>query len=258
MSAREAALALTLAMAGTARAAVAGDIAAPAHRTPPPAIRRGETPPATLHLAWLDPSGAAGGVAEMARSEVRSILGEAGLQIVWRRASTGELARPGEVLVILLARRLADGPSGHPILGSTPPGRRRHPHVWIHVVSERAVMGLESPAIIEELAPGSRRRLGVALGRVMAHEVVHAVAPSVVHGTALMSETLTRGDLDAIRISLDPAAAVAVRDAALGLSGSPRADDVTLAAVGLESAPEPGRLLAAGGAAMSPRQALDQ
>jgi hypothetical protein len=209
----------TVAAAFVARSLTAGDVVLPPRRAPlpgPPSSK--QAAPVVLRLAWLDVSDITRGVDHIARSEARSILKKTGLEVVWRRGGAGELARPGEVRVILLRRSLFDGRSGHPVLGSTPPGARQYPNVWIHVGSVRAALGLRSDSPANELRPRARRDLGVALGRVVAHEVVHAVVPSVEHHGELMSETLTRSDLAGPRLRLAPGVALAVRAAVLGLS----------------------------------------
>ena len=41
------------------------------------------------------------------------------------------------------------------------------------------------------MVAAASRDLSLALGRVVAHELVHALAPSVPHGTGLMSASLS-------------------------------------------------------------------
>jgi hypothetical protein len=219
VSAGRGAVLWTVAAVFVARSLAAGEVALPPRRAPlPQPLSSKQAAAHVFRLAWLDVSDITRGVDDIARSETRSILKETGLDVVWRRGRAGELARPGEVRVILLQRSLFDGRSAHPVLGSTPPGARQCPNVWIHVGSVQAALGLRSDLSAKELRPRARRDLGVALGRVVAHEVVHAVAPSVEHEGELMSETLTRGELTRARLSLAPATAVAVRAAVLGLS----------------------------------------
>lgn len=219
MSAGRGAVMGAVAAAFVARSLAAGDVALPPRRAPlPQPPSSNQAAPAAFRLAWLDVSDTTRGVDDIARSEVRSILKKTGLDVVWRRGEANELARPGEIRVILLQRSLLDGRSTHPVLGSTPPGVRQHPHVWIHVGSVRAALGLRSGPPANELRPRARRDLGVALGRVVAHEIVHAVAPSVEHEGELMSATLTRRDLTGPRLSLAPGTALAVRAAVLGVS----------------------------------------
>ena len=192
-------------------------------------------PPALL-LTWLDVSGVTGGVDGVARSEVRSILSEAGLEVAWRRGRGGEEARPGEIQIILVDRLRVDRVSGRPVLGATPSRLREHPFVWIHVRSVRAALGLAGGSSAHDLPVGARRNLGVALGRVIAHEVVHALAPALRHGRALMSESLKWDHLTGPRLSVEPEVALSVRTALQGLAGPTALDAGVLAAEG----PSPG------------------
>ncbi len=64
----------------------------------------------------------------------------------------------------------------------------------------------------------------------MAHELVHALAPSVPHGTGLMSAKLTRRQLNASTLPIDPEVGLAVRAALRGEPSLPPADTDVLAA----------------------------
>ena len=68
--------------------------------------------------------------------------------------------------------------------------------------------------------PGSQsRRLGVALGRVLAHELVHTIAPECPHTTnGLMAERLSRRMLTAPGIGFDALATRHLRLAAGGMA----------------------------------------
>jgi len=70
--------------------------------------------------------------------------------------------------------------------------------------------------------PGSQsRRLGVALGRVLAHELVHTIAPECPHTRhGLMAERLSRRMLTAPGIGFDALATRHLRHAAAGM-GAP-------------------------------------
>jgi hypothetical protein len=163
----------------------------------------------------MDPAGVALGVEGLARDEARTLLGRMGVSVAWRRGKAGEACRAGEVRVILLDRAAQRG-SGVPILGATPEHFEAAPLVWIHLPNVRGALGLspEGPAVATDF--GSLRILGIALGRVVAHELVHALAPSVSHGTGLMSMALTRRQLTAPTLSFDPEVGVAVRAALRG------------------------------------------
>ena len=181
-----------------------------------------------LRLVWMDPTGAAVGVEGAARDEARSLLRRMGATVSWRRGDAGELARPGEVRVILLDRT-ADS-SGRPVLGATPPRFDVAPFVWVHVPNVRAVIGLAVRGPAFTMPPLASRDLAFALGRVVAHELVHALAPSVPHGTGLMSAALTRRHLTAPSIPFDAAVGLALQAALRGDPLGPSPDAGVLAA----------------------------
>jgi hypothetical protein len=185
--------------------------------------------PFAVPLVWMDPTRAAGGVDGIARDEARALLKRMDVSATWRIGEPGEVARPGEVCVILLDRAAARS-SGEPILGSTPPHFDGPPFVWVHVPNVRATVGLgpEGSAAIVELS--AERAFGVALGRVIAHELVHVMAPSAPHGKGLMSEMLTRYQLTEARLDVEPAVKMAVRAALRGEPGPPPAGTGVLAA----------------------------
>jgi hypothetical protein len=152
----------------------------------------GEEPsPLPLRLTWLDVEGVAVGVDGVARSECRSVLEKAGLEVKWRRGAGGEEARPGEVRVLLVDHFVVEPNQHVSIMGATPAQPRLHPVVWIHVGSVRASLGFPPDFPIADLPLRLRRDIGVALGRVVAHEIVHVLAPRLPHGSGLMSPTLT-------------------------------------------------------------------
>jgi hypothetical protein len=150
-----------------------------------------------------------------------------GATVTWRRGDAGELARPGEVRVILLDRTAAK--SGRPVLGATPPGFDVAPFAWIHVPSVRAVIGLDPRGSAFTMAPPASRALAIAPGRVAAHEVVHALAPSVPHGTGLMSALLTYRQLTAPSIPFETEVGLAVQAALRGDPLGPSPDTGVLA-----------------------------
>jgi hypothetical protein len=80
----------------------------------------------------------------------------------------------------------------------------------------RAALGISRTRSVVALTPVERRLLAVALGRVIAHEVVHARVPSLHHGTGLMSRILTRRQLTAESIPFEPEVAFALQAALRG------------------------------------------
>jgi hypothetical protein len=170
---------------------------------------------AVLRLVWFDPTDIASGTEPMARAEAAAVLTRMGATVSWRRSSSPEVIANGEVWVTLLDA----GPqtdSASRVLGATRQGASVASVVWIRVPNVRAALGISRNRSVEALTPIERYRLAVALGRVVAHEVVHARVPSVPHGTGLMSGTITRRQLTAPSISFEPEVAFALQAALRG------------------------------------------
>jgi hypothetical protein len=196
------------------------------HVTPPAGTVAGAPPAAglavateplpTLRLAWVDPASAAALGGASARDEAARVFKTMGIPTSWRRAEAREAARAGEVRVILLNRGALN--ENHAIvLGATPSHFEDAPLVWIHVPGVLDALGLagRGPAA---LGPRDVYCLGIALGRVIAHELVHALAPGLPHGRGLMASRLTRADLLASSMPAAPDVGRAVRGA---LAGAP-------------------------------------
>jgi hypothetical protein len=189
----------------------------------------------SLSLVWIDPAGVASALGAVARDEAASLLRGMGASVSWRRQEAGEEARPREVRVILLDRPAGRG-ARTSVLGATPPRFDGAPFVWIHVPGVRTAIGLppSGPALMPDAA--AAHALAVALGRVVVHEVIHAVAPAVPHGKGLMSATLSRKHLTAASIPVEADVVVAVRASLRGDPFLPRAgDEALVAASGAET-----------------------
>ena len=216
------------ALASTVAAVAAAGEVGPVHlegalgsRVPPPTAAPLASP-SVLRLVWLDPAGVGVGAEPAARDEIRSLLVKMGATVSWRHGHAGEPDRPGEVRVILLDRAAAN--SGKAILGATPSRFEIAPFVWVHVPSVCAVIGLDPRRSGFGMPLPESRVLAIALGRVVAHELVHALAPSVPHGTGLMSAELTRRQLTASSIPFDAEVGMAVQAALRGDPFGPRPD----------------------------------
>jgi hypothetical protein len=121
----------------------------------------------------------------------------------------------GEVWVTLLGPgpQLASGPV---VLGATGDVRSPSSVVWVRVPNVRAALGLLRSRAVLSLSPPERRQLAVAIGRVIAHEVVHARVPALPHSTGLMSGTLNRQQLTGGSIPIETEVALALQAALRG------------------------------------------
>jgi len=205
----------------------AARVAAPSGAPAPTPAVAAATPVA--RLVWLDPTGTAFGTETVARPEVARLLHEMGVAASWRRGDPHEVARPEELRVIFLDRTTQREPDA-PVLGATPASFQAERFVWVHVPSVRASAGIQSARGGPALDLYTSHRLGIALARVIAHEVVHALAPSLPHGSGLMSARLSQAMLTGANLHVDPGVGLAVRAALLGAVPATRAGGEILAA----------------------------
>jgi len=200
----------------------------PRARAAVPALASPSDPGAlpAARLVWLDPSGITDGIAAIAKPEVVSLMRSMGVAVTWRRGDVHELARPGELRVILL-NRPGTRDKGTSVLGATPAQTDGELHVWVHVPSVAQAIGIERLHADATLDPRSAHCLGIGLARVIAHEVVHAIAPELPHGAGLMSARLDRRMLISSSIPVDPEVSLALR-AALRMARRAAAPDAAL------------------------------
>lgn len=172
--------------------------AADVSRSAPPPPAAGFQAPAPVTLVWFDVQDQLpkGGFAEMA-SEVHSIFGEIGVEVGWRAARPGDSYGDGsarEIAAIALAEDPSAARRAIPILGLVVRDQQPTRAFWTFVGNLKRALGIDAHAGYE-LSPGEATLLARALGRVVAHEVVHAVAPDHPHGAGLMNHSLSRAML---------------------------------------------------------------
>lgn len=201
-------------LAATPAATRAPSPPAPAPPPAPPSNSAGSAN-ATLELVPLDRFGFAREFLAEIGAELQAILHDIGADVRWRMATPEEPA-PRQ----LIQTRVAQPPAFVEIVisGSPPaawdakddamgrvipvPGERRH--VIMFPIGVLRVLRLE-PA--NGLAPPDRyeRRVATAMARVIAHELVHVVAPDHPHtDTGLMRGNLSRRSLLGADMTLDP------------------------------------------------------
>jgi hypothetical protein len=157
----------------------------------------------SVNLVWIDPSGTAPYAYETARDEATASLREAGIEARWRRGAPSQVLRADEVAVVLLAGGAPQSQPHRRILGAAKKGEDAVAAVWIYVAAVKWTLGLERPRF-PALTTTQRIALGRALGRVAAHETIHALLPRLPHAeTGLMSEQFDRVSLLAPRLPVD-------------------------------------------------------
>jgi hypothetical protein len=139
--------------------------------------------------------------------ELQDVLAPGGVGLGWRWAAAGGETRPAELRIVFLGSRGRGAHAGGRVLaaaGLSGPVAS----VWVYVPNVALALGLRPDVPPESLR--GLRELGTALGRVVAHEVVHALAPEVPHGEGLLSARLHLGHLafDAPRLGVEGARAL--------------------------------------------------
>lgn len=173
------------------------------------------------------------------REATEAALAGSGVALDWDRASarTGRPAREGEARVILLGTHPTHRGTER-VLGAVFHERQTSLAIWLYVEEVRQL--LEGPA--RSGRAGATRDLSVAVGRVLAHEVAHVLAPGHPHsGAGLMARAVNRGTLSDAAEPLDDACLAAIR-----VTSSPAAN--ALVAGGVPTVP----------AAASPARYLEQ
>ena len=150
--------------------------------------------PARVRAVEIDFSSLAPLTRSVMRHELGVVLAPASLALAWRRSRPDAETNPDELRVVLLRSIGVGGDEG--ALGSTA-RRGLVPTIWVYVPTVALALGLELEAVATSL--DAQRLVGLALGRVVAHEIVHVLAPDVGHGGAsvmrprLQASHLTRG-----------------------------------------------------------------
>ncbi|MFI5183643.1 MAG: hypothetical protein ACHQNV_04535 [Vicinamibacteria bacterium] len=153
-------------------------------------------------LRWVDvEKSLAPSQVDVVSEEVLSLFRDLDVPLVWTRREAGLAfsTTRGEVPVIVL-RVQPEHLGRERILGLVIRDHEPPSPVWVFVDNIRWTLGQSGGAP----SPGERRELAVAVGRVVAHELVHALAPEHPHAVAgLMAPTLKRADLLAAGAPLD-------------------------------------------------------
>ncbi|HKC14274.1 MAG TPA: hypothetical protein VKI41_19785 [Vicinamibacteria bacterium] len=192
----------------------------PALDTRPPAA----TVSPALVLVWFDPDGLLPSAFEPLGREVAATFREIGVEVAWRQGGPGRSCADGpvpELPVILLPADPRRGNEAAHVMGLVIRNQRPTRAVWVFLSSLRWTLG--DPAPERPLNSRQEREVALALARVVAHEVVHAIAPDEPHSRGgLMNHSLNRAFLLGPRSALTGPCARAFLDQLQALPG-PRA-----------------------------------
>ena len=161
-----------------------------------------------LKLLWFDPTRALPArVTDIAGEEVRRIFQGLGVDVDFADAAPDATYGDGptpEVPVILLRDDPVKERRRSRVMGLVVRNQRPTRAVWAFLDPIRWTLGASSLTRSLPVSGMEERGLGLALGRVVAHEVIHAVAPEEPHArNGLMSHSLDRGFLVGKRAGLD-------------------------------------------------------
>ena len=144
-------------------------------------------PAPIVRLVWWDPERILSQDFDQLAREVQAVFRPIGIEIVSRHAD--EYSVPGEVNVILLSSDPVRARDERRTMGRV--NRERHYALWIFTATVRETLGLGRPG--RDRMWEERRGYPRALGRVVAHEIVHTLVPEEPHASSgLMRAALSR------------------------------------------------------------------
>jgi hypothetical protein len=139
-----------------------------------------------LTIHWSDPERQFPFDMKPLVAEARALFAPIGIDLAWA-PSDMELARD-HVRVVLLALDRSGGRMGAHTMACVQEGPNAQPAAWILVPRVRETLGLPPQRL-----PDEEPLLARALARVMAHELIHLIAPRVPHVRGgLMNASLGR------------------------------------------------------------------
>ena len=161
-------------------------------------------PDQRLDLLYGDPQRAAPlAFVGMAR-EVASIVRQEHVSVRWRYGGVAVGASDPDATVVLVNTRHAAAAASAPVMAVTRRAGETRRGITVYVPSVADALGLD----LRHQARWSRDEaagFSVALGRVVAHELFHALIPDLPHTDwGLMAERLSRADLLGTRVYLTP------------------------------------------------------
>jgi hypothetical protein len=145
-------------------------------------------PAVSLRILWVETGLGDRFVRNVGLLEARAVLEPVGVGIVWRSGPPATESPEDEIRVVPLARRLGEK-DGRRILAATANGIGPRT-VWLDWAGMLWLASVDGNTLASA-PPLEKRRLGLALGRVLAHELIHALLPNLLHAShGLMDEAM--------------------------------------------------------------------
>jgi hypothetical protein len=163
--------------------------------------------PASLSVVVVDLAHLEGVPLDVAVAEVNATLDPLGIRVSWQFAKPGKEIDPTAIRVVLLERRPCGREKSENVFASVSPANDSAT-IWVCVPNL-----ISAPAVRRPGQSGAEpRRLGVGLGRVIVHELVHLSNPELRHDEGgLFCSTLNRKQLVDARGRLEPDAEESLR-----------------------------------------------
>ena len=168
-----------------------------------------------LLLRWSDPHRLFGSGWKPVGRELEKLFGEIGVELSWTRGDGEAVSTQREIRVVLVHSEASEWKLSSMAMGAVLSRRGPQSEIYIFFKSVVRTLGY-SPKTLTERWPTARekRELSRALGRVIAHEVIHAVLPELPHtDEGLMHFKLDRESLLAGDAHVDEKVAEAFREA---------------------------------------------
>jgi hypothetical protein len=186
-----------------------------------------------LRLVWIDVLSVAPYAFKSAARETSVILADAGIAVAWTHGDVSTVTTGDELKVVLMAGVANGARLPEHVMGGTRGGAQSHT-TWIYLSNVLWALGLQDKGP-RGLSLHEEEQVARAVGRVVAHEIVHAVAPAVRHSDhGLMAGKLGRAYLIQATAALAPAEQKALRAGAEAYAAAvePAPTPVALAVAG--------------------------
>jgi hypothetical protein len=131
-----------------------------------------------LRAAFVDMAGLPTLTFRLLEHELQSMLEPTQVKLQGRRIDAAAESDRHELRIVFLASTGLGADDGKSILGSTSLAAPV-PTIWVYYPNVVHALGFDLESVSSSLR--EQRFLGVALARVLTHEIVHAVAPEVPH-----------------------------------------------------------------------------
>lgn len=152
-------------------------------------------------VVWIDLAQVPLLAQQSAVREAAALLAGVGITQRWRPGGADRAVNEGELAVVLLREDMAGRGRATRVLGAC--SRRPQARVWVYLENLAWAVGATD---FDRLRPNEAALIGRAIGRIVAHEVIHAVAPALEHArSGLMAASFNRSHLLANRLDMDAA-----------------------------------------------------